>query len=383
MSGKRRAELIEAIQQERKSWVIAYVLGDEPGSEGGIGPDAVEVMYRLLCGLKPLEKKPLDLILVAQRGDTETPWEMVGMIRQLFDLFDVIVPRKAHGPATMIALGADTVIMGERGTLSSIEPLVPADDFSPGRGEEIQARSAEDAKAVLSVMESFGRVREKQRIDAFLRLMDKVDPLFMGNLHRRAEQLRTDCLLLLEQRKRRFSAWRNGKIVRHLTSDSACCHRSITRSDAVKNVGLKQVRREDSLEPLVSELLTLYEQELKPVEPFNPEAPAERNDGEEEVFCDRKVACMESVRGTRILMQDIKVQKVREIPGGIRLDPQILLPSLHISPESDEQGVWSFIEGWLQENLPRLIDESLARFQKSLPVAGYKQTAINRRWVDG
>jgi hypothetical protein len=61
---------------------------------------------------------------------------MVGMIREMFDLFNVIVPHKAHGPGTMIALGADTIIMGERGTLSPIEVLISGDSFWKGHSIE-------------------------------------------------------------------------------------------------------------------------------------------------------------------------------------------------------------------------------------------------------
>ena len=72
----------------------------------------------------------------------------------------------------MIALGADTIIMGERGELSPIETLIPGDDSFRG-GIEKKGASAEDAKALMAIIESFGRIREKQRIDAFLRTMDR------------------------------------------------------------------------------------------------------------------------------------------------------------------------------------------------------------------
>ena len=383
MSKNRRLELIESIEKERKSRVITYVLSDLPGSEGTISPDGVEEIYRLLCELKPLERKPLDLFLFAHRGDLTVPWQMVGMIREMFDLFNVIIPHKAHGPATMIALGADTIIMGERGTLSSIEVLIPAgDSLCKGQNTEIKGLGVEDAKAVMSLLESFGRMREKQRIDAFLRLMDRIHPLLLGSLHKQVEQARMDCLGLLEKRKRRFSKGRNRRIVHHLFSDFASLQHYITRSEAVEHIGLKQVRKDKTLEPLFGELLRLYEQEFKAAETFGPEAPPDPFEEEEKILPERKLAYMESAKRTRIMVKDMKVRKIRDLPPSIRLDPQIILPSLEIGSEFGEGDIWSFIEGWLQGNLPALIDEALVRFKKSMPVSRYEWTSLNRRWVD-
>jgi hypothetical protein len=382
MSKNRRLELIERIQEKRKSHVITCVLSDRPNAEGSISPDVVREMYRLLSELKPFGGKPLDLFLFAHRGDTTVPWQMVGMIREMFDLFNVIVPHKAHGAATMIALGADTIIMGERGELSPIEVLVPEGFLSGERGLEDKGASVEDAKALMSLMESFGRVREKQRIDAFLRTMASVNPLLLGSMQRRVEQTKTDCLRLLERRRRRFSKGRNRKIISHLFSDFGSSYRIITRSEAEKSIGLKQVRSEAELEPVFQELLALYEQELLTGEPFDPESALEHSDHDAKVFTNRKLVYMESAKGTRVFLEDLKVQKMRESPQNIRLDPQIILPSLNIGTELKEEDLWSFVEGWLQSHLPALIDEALGRFKRSLFVSGYQRTPMNQRWVD-
>lgn len=382
MSKDRRLELIEAIQEKRKTHVITYVLNDHPNAEGSIGPDAVGEMYRLLSTLKPFRGKSLDLFIFAQKGDTTVPWQMVGMVRELFDLFNVIIPYKAHGAATMIALGADTIMMGERGELSSIDVTIPGGFYSGTPGVEDGGASVEDVKALMSLMGSFGRVREKQRIDAFLRTMDTVNPLLLGSLQRRVEQTRTDCLRLLERRRRSFTQGRNRKIVSRLFSDFVSGHRTITRSEAVKSVGLKQVRRENELEPIFTDLLALYERELLSEEPFDPEFVMERSEEEEKVFSDRKLAYLETAKRTRVLLADLKVRKMRTFPQNIQLDPRIILPSLNIGTDLKEEDLWSFIEGWLQSHLPALIDEALVRLQRSLPVSGYQKTPMNRRWVD-
>lgn len=382
MSKNRRLELIESLQEKRKSHVIAYVLSDRPGAEGSIGLDAVDEMYRLVSELKPPGGKPLDLFLFAQRGDITVPWQMVGMIREIFDLFNVMVPHKAHGIATMIALGADTVIMGERGELSPVEAFVP-EDLRPGeRGPRVKGLDVEDAKALMSLMEGFGRVREKQRIDAFLRAMDRIDPLLMGRMQRSVEQARADCLMLLEKRRRGFTEGRNKKIINRLFSDFLYPHRIVRRSEAVKRLGLKQVRTDGNLEPVFQELLALYQEEFTSGWPFDPASELEASGHEERLFADRKLAYLETTKRTRVFLEDLKVQKMREFPPKMRLDPQIILPSLHGGAELKDEDLWAFIEGWLQSHLPVLIDEALTRFRKSLPVSGYQRTPMNQRWAD-
>jgi hypothetical protein len=383
MSKNRRLELIKSIQEIRKSYVLAYVLSDRPNCEGKISPDAVREMYRLLYEMKPISKKPLDLFIVGHRGDTTVPWQMVGMIREMFDVFNVIIPYKAHSAATMVALGADTIIMGERGELSPIEVLVTGDDGFKEQGwGQSRSASVEDVTALVSLMELFGKVREKQRVDAFLRTMERVHPLLLGTMQKGIEQTKTDCLRLLEKRSRRFRKGKNKKIIKKLFSDFVFPHRYITRSEAVKSIGLKQVRREEALEPLFWELLTSYEQEFRTSEAFCPEGLLQQSNQDEMIFPSQKLAYLESAKGTRVYLEDIQVKKIREYPPTVQFDPQIMLPPLQIGAESMEEPVWSFIEGWLQSNLPTLIDQSFDRFKRSLPVLRHQRVHLNARWGD-
>ncbi len=375
--------MIASIQESRKSHVVSFVLNDRPGLEGTISSDAVREIYNLICEQKPLEKKALDLFLCAHRGDLQVPWQLVTMVREVFDSFNVIVPYKAHGPATMIALGADAIVMGERGELSPIEISIDRDSDSEDEGPaEHPGPNAADMSALRSLMESFGKLREKQRMEAFLRIMDKVDPLLVGRMKKRTEQTKADCLRLLKKRKRPFRAGVNARIVSNLFSDMTSPHHSITRTEAAKEIGLKHVRTDDALEPLFWELQTLYEQEFASPESLSPERMLEEHGPDEKVFQNLKLAFIESAKTTRVLRCDMKVRRLREYPPAVRFDPQILLPSLRVEAEHDEESLWAFIRDWLQSNLPELIDQSFEKFKRSLPVKGYERVPMGNRWTD-
>jgi hypothetical protein len=383
MSEKTRSELIASIQESRKSYVLTYVLNGRSDLDGSISSDAVREIYNLICELKPLEKKGLDLFLCAHRGDLSVPWQIVTMIREVFDTFNVIVPYKAHGPATMVALGADAIIMGERGELSPIEISIKRDpDWKDEGPAEYRATSAADVAALRSLMESFGKLREKQRMDALLRLMDKMDPLFVGRMKKRTEQARADCLRLLQKRKRPFRAGVNAGIVSRLFSNLTSPEHYITRTEATKKMGLKHVKTDKPLEPLFWELLTLYEQEFARLDGFSPESMLEEHGHEEEVFRDLKLGYVESTKRARLFRCNMKVRKIREYPPTIRFDPEILLPSLQVEAEPGEESLSAFIQKWLQSNLPELIDQSFEKFKRSLPVKGYERIPMAKGWTD-
>lgn len=57
MSKKRRLDLIRDIEEERNSYVLAYVLSDHSDTSTTVIPNIVREIYSFLREMKPLEKK--------------------------------------------------------------------------------------------------------------------------------------------------------------------------------------------------------------------------------------------------------------------------------------------------------------------------------------
>ena len=386
MSKKRRLELINSIEEKRNSYVVTYVLSDRPNAIGRISHDVVRQIYDVLRDLKPFEnRKTLDLFIYATNGDNDVPWHIVSTIREMFNQFSVIVPYKAHGTATMIAMGADRMIMGEKSELSSIDvtSTILNNSKEPAMRDQSPV-SVQDMKAMISLLERSGKLREKQRIDAFLRMIDKVPPLILGNVNRTLEQTKLACMKLLESRKRPFRNGLNKRIVERLFSDFSSQHQCISMSEAVKEIGLKQIMRVEELEPVFWELLTSYEQELRTNEPFYPEEIMEESPEEEKVFRNHKLVYIETTKRTRVFQRDVKVKKIRQYPPDIQFNPQIVLPSFEIAPELQvsEHSVLDFVQQWLQNNLPGIVDECFDKFKREFPVTAYECLYLNHRWMD-
>jgi hypothetical protein len=388
MSKERRSELIRKIEEARDSYVLAYVLSDRLNAAGNMTPDAVREIYDVLSDLKPFDKKKtLDLFILGMEGENHVPWQIISMVREMFKEISIIVPYKAHGPATMLALGADTIVMGEKSELSLID--IPFSDgpfchSRDGKPDHELPLHADDILGLISLVERLGKIREKQRIDTFLRALDKVSPLLLGHLNRTLEQTKMTCMKLLGSRRRPFRKRLNRRIVEKLCSAYSLGQHCISMTEATREIGLKQIKRLEALETVFWELLTLYEKEFNTYEPFYPEEVLEQTDEDEKLFRDHRLVYVETATRSRAFLRDVKVRKIRQYPPDMQFNPQIILPALEIEPELrlGENSILAFIQQWLQNNVPCIVNECFHKFSRGFPVTAYEQVYLNQRWVD-
>lgn len=385
MSKARRLELINEIEGKRNSYVLAYVVSDRPNSSGQIASDVVREIYNLILELRPFEKNILDLFLYSRGGDTHVPWQIVSMIRELFEEFNVIIPYRAHSAATMIAMGADKIIMGKKGELSPIDVTHtgPHNPKDPDTKERLPV-SVEDVIGFFNLLESLGKVPEDKRIDAFVKAMDQIPALALGRIKRTLAQTSLAATRLLEFRKEPFEKEVNEKIITKLSSEISSHHHCISTSEAINEVGLTQIEQNDDLEPTIWELLTLYEEEMKIYEPFYPEDTMMQSDLDEETFPNHKLIYLETVKRTRVFKLDVKMKKIRRHPPNINYDPKINLPSIDIPQQFqiNQQTLFAFIQQWVQANVPGIIRACFDEFKKGFPVIAYDRQALNKKWVD-
>jgi len=113
MSREKRKELISTIETNRKSKLIAYITSDRPNLSSQIAEDIIPIIYDHIRSISPEERKNIDLFIYSRGGDSDTPWSIVSMFRESTKdgKFNVLIPFRAHSAATMIALGADEIIM--------------------------------------------------------------------------------------------------------------------------------------------------------------------------------------------------------------------------------------------------------------------------------
>ncbi|MDP2950992.1 MAG: hypothetical protein Q8N55_01265, partial [bacterium] len=182
---------IQKIEQLRNSKVIAYLTSDRRGAPGApsarIAMDMVPIISKHLRAIGKTES--IDLLLHSSGGDTMVPWRLVSMIREYCNKFSVLIPYKAHSSATMIALGADEIIMTDLSELSPIDPST-ANVFNPQDPHNAQNKipiSVEDVMAYFDLAKNkFGIKSDAELAKIFGKFVEaspQIHPLALGNVN--------------------------------------------------------------------------------------------------------------------------------------------------------------------------------------------------------
>lgn len=271
MEDKNRLELIREIEKKRDSSLICYIAGDRENVSTRIAPDCIRVIFRHLEKIG--KSKKIDLLLYTRGGDVLTPWRLINLICEYTDQFNVIVPFRAYSAGTLICLGAHEILMGKMGELGPIDPVV-ANAFNPTDPEKPTARvpiSVEDVSSYLNLALEKGKLKEENSLlSVFMKLVERVHPLSLGNVHRNYQLIRSTARKLLKLSKIDRKESEITAIVDYLTKKLYAHNYMISRREAKNEIGLNIVYPPSPLEDIVWELYKSYEKKLKLQEPFSP-----------------------------------------------------------------------------------------------------------------
>ena len=157
-----RLELIKQIEEERNSAVICYITGDRDKFSTKIGEDVIPILFRHLELIG--NRKNIDLLLYTRGGDMVAPIRIVKLIRNYCKKFSVLVPFRAHSAGTLIALGADEIVMTKLGELTPVDPTTghPFNPRDPANQKNVIPISVEDITSYLllaKIKEEWGKIK--------------------------------------------------------------------------------------------------------------------------------------------------------------------------------------------------------------------------------
>ena len=161
-----RQRLIRQIQEKVERRIICYVAGELTK----IGREDVPGFVDLLSRIKPGAN--VDLILHSGGGDIDAAEKLISMVRDKVKNGElrVIVPHYAKSAATLMALGADSIVMSDSSELGPIDPQVP---FLDAHGVWVYY----SAFSYLKAFERFTGELQANPSDPSARLMlDKIQP---------------------------------------------------------------------------------------------------------------------------------------------------------------------------------------------------------------
>lgn len=231
---RTRKEFIKYIQEKRGSKIITFY------SKEPLTIENTEIFFEILQKTGKVEI--LDLFLLSPGGFTDSAFKMAKWCRQYSDKFNIIIPYYAKSAATLLSLGADSLIMSPSSELGPIDPQISIPD-GYGRTIPVSALSIKDAlKIIEKITEG-----NPEKAYKYLPLIEKIDLNVLGEYDRAiqsskqyASKLLETGNLLSEEKKLEHK-----KIAQQLTEEYYSHGYSIDRQEA-RELGLNIIFSEDT-----------------------------------------------------------------------------------------------------------------------------------------
>lgn len=311
-----RLELIKQIDKERNSAVICYVTGDRENFSAKIGDDVIPLFFRHLEIIG--NRDNIDLFLYTRGGDMVVPIRIVKLIRSYCKKFGILIAYRAHSAGTLIALGADEIVMTKLGELTPVDPTTehPFNPRDPIDQRKVIPISVEDITSYLLLAKDKGNIKEDKMAEIYDNLTKHsypdpkhLHPLALGNVYRAQRMIRilSQRLLSLHMDVEKESNKKTvDKIVNEITSD-ICIHDYPIYRDEAKALGLSIITPETKLEKLLWNLYEKYAEDMELRKQFNPLETL----GQESVKNIKYgAAYIESVKAQDTFYYDIRINKI-------------------------------------------------------------------------
>ncbi len=384
----RRTQLIREIEARRGSKVIVYVTSDRNNCEGQIDESVVRPMYEHLLalgddgGTPPGELPQVDLFLYSRGGAVDAPWRIVSMIRAVAVGFAVVVPFRAQSAATMIALGADEILLGRKGELGPIDPALGVQRQGAG-GTVIDDRiNVEDVMGYVTFVRDKAGITDQDGLASALAALNEYPgPLILGNIYRTHSHIRSVAEKLLESRELPFDDQRNHLLIDTLAERTYAHGHAIGRNEAIE-MGLPVVAPDAELERLVWELYVEYERDLKLADPVDPVEYLAGVDERSEAVT---TALVESAWGLSTYDGTLTVKAVRTVPEELDIDlnlrvqmPEEFDISALDEPQTDV--LQQFVEKLQEQLLESIAQPVHDEVVRQSPITDYSVTFSGLKW---
>ncbi|MBU4299273.1 hypothetical protein KJ636_04480 [Patescibacteria group bacterium] len=262
-----KQDLIKKIEEARDSRLITYITGDRQPFATRIADEVVPIFNRHLENFG--HQKKISLFLYTRGGDMVAPLRLVKLIRSYTQDFELIIPYRAHSAGTLIALGANKILMGKLGELSPTDPstMHPFNPVNPQNPQQKLEINVEDINSYFLLAKEKAGVKNEQMNEIYKQLGEKLHPLSLGNAYRAirmAKQIAEKLLRIHIKNEERIK-----KIVNAITSD-ICIHGYPITRDEAKDLGLEIEEPDAALEKDIWDLYDAYAKEMKLGIPFHP-----------------------------------------------------------------------------------------------------------------
>ncbi len=251
--------LIKELEQARGSRVIVYWL--TPMARIA---DAVSAyLYDQLVAIGTTKK--LDLVIFTLGGDVEAPSRIITLLREFCSELTVLAPFKCSSAGTMIAMGADEIIMTPLSVLGPIDPtrshpLLPKREGAP----EAEPISVQDMRHAMQFIRETakpwgsGGYAAETMAQIVTALFEKIHPLAIGAIEQSYALAKLVGRRCLETHMNPITqAEQIGKIVDTLCDEYKSHAYQIGRQEA-RQIGLKVKDADGAVAVAMDKILRFY-----------------------------------------------------------------------------------------------------------------------------
>lgn len=360
-----RKEIIRQLENARQSSVITFILGDRRPAGAQIAEDSIRPLYDHLAAAEDRlnETGKVDLFIFSRGGRVEIPWRIVSMFREFAEEFNVLIPFKAYSAATLIALGADHVVMSRKGELGPIDPSLERTRIEKDVPvhEEI---STEDVMSYLTFIKRVGISDQEALAQSLRPLAEQLTALTLGNVERMSAHIRIVARKLLESHQEPLGEDKVINIIDTLVERMYFHGHGISRREA-SQLRLPIESATSETEKLMWDLYREYEDYLQLLVPIDPRTVFPNDKADEHWIRGNCCGIIESVNLTHCFLEDLQFQRIRDIPQlTLNLNLPIQLPP-NITP------------GNIPPNLPQqLLQQLLPQIQQQVREAMVAQSTV-------
>ncbi len=219
-------------------------------TKGSICQNDVVGLYALLQNTGKLKR--LSLFVKSDGGSGEASLRMVNLLRQYVDHLTVLTPLDCQSAATMLALGADRILMGPLAQLSAVDTSL-THDLSPIDRDNDRVSVSNDE--LLRVIRLWTEQAKGSTANPYEALFPFVHPLVIGAVDRSSALSTRICEEILSYHMK--DPKRSREISNVLNSGYPSHSYPITLREA-KRIGLKVEPMSDEVNALLFELNEIY-----------------------------------------------------------------------------------------------------------------------------
>lgn len=265
MSIQERTALYRDLEELRKRPLIVYVTNERPGIGGEIAGDVLPEFMDQAEAL-PTDNSGIDLLVVSNGGDPTVAFRIITILRERTGHIAVLIPQAAYSAATLLALGADEIVMHPNGNLGPVDPQIHIHT-----GEGSSRFAAEDVSAFLRFARDEVGLTDQQHLTAlFQTLCNQVGPMSLG-FSARASQLAASLgeKLLRLHMKSEAKAQSAHAIAESMCKDFYDHGYAVSRKEA-RQIGLKVAKDNKELENLMWKIWSDFDSEIGYRSKFSP-----------------------------------------------------------------------------------------------------------------